>query len=131
MTVRVWIPENVVLAIHEEQITEHGGASGIRDQGLLESALARPQNRAAYEDADLCTLAADYAYGVMKNHPFVDGNKRTGYVLCELFLALNGLELTAADEDCLLRSLDLAAGDMDEVDFADWLRANVQDVEAG
>jgi death-on-curing protein len=118
----VWIDPAVVSAIHDEQIAEHGGAVGVRDQGLLESALARPQNRAAYGEADAHVLAAAYAFGVAKNHPFVDGNKRTALVLCELFLELNGWRNAAGDAETLAAVLDLASGDLDEEGFAAWLR---------
>lgn len=118
----VWIEPDVVLAIHDEQIDEHGGASGVRDQGLLESALARPQNLEAYGGPDVFLLAAAYAFGVAKNHPFVDGNKRTAFVLCELFLDLNGWTLAADDAACLAAMLALAAGELSEDEFAAWLR---------
>jgi death-on-curing protein len=121
-----WIEPAVVLAIHDEQIDEHGGAPGVRDAGLLESALARPQNLAAYGGPDVFLLAAAYAFGVAKNHPFVDGNKRTAFVLCELFPLLNGEELVASDADALAHMLALAAGDIDENEFAAWLRENAQ-----
>lgn len=118
----VWIDPAVVLAIHDEQIAEHGGAPGVRDTGLLESALARPQNLEAYGGPDVFLLAAAYAFGVAKNHPFVDGNKRTALVLCELFLELNGWRNEANDAETLAAMLDLAAGDLDENGFAAWLR---------
>ncbi len=123
-----WISENVVLAIHEEQIDEHGGRLGIRDTGLLDSALARPRNLAAYAPAgepDPAALAAAYAFGVTRNHPFVDGNKRTGFVLLELFLRLNGFELAVDDEQCVTRMLELAAGTLTEQDLAAWVRAHI------
>ncbi|HEY9065646.1 MAG TPA: type II toxin-antitoxin system death-on-curing family toxin [Burkholderiaceae bacterium] len=118
----VWIQTAVVLAVHEEQLAEHGGALGIRDPGLLESALARPRHLAAYGEPDVAALAAAYGYGLARNHPFVDGNKRTAFVAVELFLALNGGELLAEDADCVLTMLALAAGDLDEAAFAEWLR---------
>ena len=118
----VWIDPAVAAAIHDEQIAEHGGAPGVRDPGLLESALARPQNIEAYGAADVFLLAAAYAFGVAKNHPFVDGNKRTALVLCELFLELNGWRNEASDAETLVAVLDLAAGDLDEDGFATWLR---------
>ena len=120
-----WLPRALILAIHDEQLAEHGGGVGIRDEGLLDSALARPQNRFEYdESADLATLAAAYAFGIAKNHPFVDGNKRTAYVAAELLLDLNGMALTASDEECVLTMLRLAAGEADEAAFAEWIRAN-------
>lgn len=121
-----WLSKGLILAIHDEQLAEHGGGAGVRDDGLLESALARPQNRLAYDEAvDLATLAAAYAFGIARNHPFVDGNKRTAFVAAEVFLDLNGMTLTASDEDCVLTMLRLAAGEIEEDAFADWLRANV------
>lgn len=117
-----WIAVEVVLAIHEEQIAEHGGGAGIRDRGLLDSALARPRNAISYGDPDLCDLAAAYAFGIARNHPFIDGNKRTAFVVCELFLALNGLTLIADDADCVLTMVALAAGDLPEDAVAAWLR---------
>lgn len=120
----VWIDPRAILAIHDEQLAEHGGGSGLRDQGLLESALARPINMAAYEDPDAAALAASYAMGLAKNHPFVDGNKRTAFVALELFLALNGRELMAGDVDCVVTMLAVAAGDIDEAELAEWIRQN-------
>jgi death on curing protein len=120
-----WLSKALILAIHDEQLAEHGGGTGVRDGGLLESALARPQNRLAYDaKADLPTLAAAYAFGLARNHPFVDGNKRTAFVAAELFLDLNGMTVTASDQDCVLTMVRLAAGEMEEDDFAGWLRAN-------
>lgn len=122
----MWIEESLVLTIHGEQLAEHGGAEGLRDRGLLESALARPLNRAAYGEPDAAELAAAYGFDVARNHPFVDGNKRTAFVLTELFLVLNGYELVAEDADCLVAMLAVAAGDMDEAAFAGWIRSNVR-----
>lgn len=124
MTEPVWIESAVVLAIHDMQIAEHGGAAGIRDTNLLESALARPQHLWSYEEPDLCGLAAAYGFGVARNHPFVDGNKRTAFVVMELFLALNAVALTASDADSVVKTLELAAGSLSEEDLAAWLRAN-------
>ncbi|MBI5258983.1 MAG: type II toxin-antitoxin system death-on-curing family toxin [Burkholderiales bacterium] len=121
----VWIDPAVVLAVHEEQLAEHGGAAGVRDAGLLESALARPRNLAQCEQPDATALAAAYAYGLARNPPFVDGNKRTAFVAAELFLALNGWCLTASDADCVLTMLGLAASDLDESTFAAWLRDHI------
>ena len=120
----VWIDPRVLLAVHEEQLAEHGGAPGTRDLGLFDSALARPRNLALYGEPDAAALAAAYGCGIARNHPFVDGNKRTAFVAVELFLALNGLELTADDGACVLTMLAVAAGSMDEATFAAWLRTH-------
>ncbi len=120
----VWIEESVVWAIHEAQLAEHGGSAGVRDAGLLASALARPVNLAAYESPDVAACAAAYGYGISRNHPFIDGNKRTAFVCAELFLALNGMELFAEDLACVVTMLAVAAGDLDEAAFASWLREN-------
>ena len=121
----VWINKAVILAVHDEQLAEHGGGTGLRDEGLLDSALARPQNRHGYDrNTDACTLAAAYAFGIARNHPFVDGNKRTAFVAAELFLELNGVTLEAGDGDCVIIMLRLAAGEIDEGEFAAWLRAH-------
>ena len=119
-----WIEESVVWAVHEAQLAEHGGLAGVRDAGLLASALARPINLAAYGDADASALAAAYAFGIARNHPFIDGNKRTAFVCAELFLALNGVALLAEDASCVRIMLTLADGELPEIEFADWLRAN-------
>jgi death-on-curing protein len=120
-----WLSKALILAIHDEQLAEHGGGTGVRDDGLLESALARPKNRLAYDaNADLPTLAAAYALGLARNHPFVDGNKRTAFVAAELFLDLNGMTVTASDENCVLTMVRLAAGEIEETAYADWLRTN-------
>jgi death-on-curing protein len=121
----VWIDPAVILAVHEEQLAEHGGAAGIRDAGMLESALARPRNLAHYGEPDAPALAAAYGFGLARNHPFVDGNKRSAFVAVELFLHLNGLRLDAPDADCVMVMLSLAAGDIDEPTFAAWLRERV------
>ncbi len=130
MNAPVWIPKNVVLALHRRQLAEHGGADGIRDQGMLESALARPEQLFAYGNPppDLCSLSAAYAYGLAKNHPFVDGNKRTAYVVMRLFLLRNGRDLTAPKENRYVAMLALAAGDHTEASFASWLRENSADL---
>lgn len=119
-----WVAAEVLLAVHEEQLAEHGGAAGVRDLGLFESALARPQNQAAYGNPDAADLAAAYGVGLAKNHPFIDGNKRTAFVAVELFLALNGHDLVADDADCVLTMLSVAAGSLDEPGFAAWLRTH-------
>ena len=118
----VWIDPAVILAVHEEQLAEHGGAASIRDTGMLESALARPRNLAHYGEPDASALAAAYGFGLARNHPFVDGNKRSAFVAVELFLHLNGLCLDAPDADCVMVMLSLAAGEIDEPTFAAWLR---------
>ena len=118
----VWIDEAVVHAVHEEQLAEHGGSAGLRDQGLLESALARPQHLESYGDPDIAACAAAYGYGLSRNHPFVDGNKRTAFVAVELFLFLNGHVLEAPDVDCVLTMLRVAEGSISEEDFAAWIR---------
>ena len=120
-----WLSADVLRAVHEEQLAEHGGASGTRDDGLFESALTRPQNLFAYGDPDVADLAAAYGFGIARNHPFIDGNKRTAFVAVELFLALNGHRLSASDEDCLLTMLTLAPGSLDEAPFAQWLREHL------
>ena len=128
MTVQepIWIGADLAEAIHERQIAEHGGGAGVRDQGLLESALARPRQLFAYgaEDTDLPALAAAYAFGLARNHPFVDGNKRTAAVACELFLVLNGFRLLADNASLYPIFVGLAAGEISEPELADWLRAN-------
>ena len=113
-----WLARNVVLAIHDEQLAEHGGRPGIRDAGLLDSALARPVNRAAYADSTVFDLAAAYAFGIVRNHPFVDGNKRVAFLAAALFLAEHDLEVTASDEAVVTAVLSLAEGSMDEKSFA-------------
>lgn len=121
-----WIDKDLTLAYHTLQITEHGGTHGVRDVGLLESALARPLNIHAYEpDADLAALAAAYAFGIVKNHPFLDGNKRTGYVVMEAFIYLNGAALKAEGTDKYLTFIALADGSMSEDELAAWLRARL------
>lgn len=119
-----WLAIDRVVAIHQRQIAEHGGGDGVRDIGLLESALARAQNILAYvPDADIARLAAAYAFGIVKNHPFDDGNRRTGYVVMETFLIKNGFELRATPADKYLTFIRLAEGSLTEDEFAEWLRA--------
>ena len=120
-----WIDPRVVHLFHQRQLAEHGGIEGIRDEGLLESALARPQQLWCYGNPppDLCALAASYAHGLAKNHPFLDGNKRTAAIACELFLILNGIAFTVGEEEKYPHYLALAAGDHDEDSFATWLRS--------
>jgi death on curing protein len=117
-----WITDAAVFAIHDQQIAEHGGLAGVRDQSLLLSALARPRNLAAYGDPDLADLAAAYAVGIARNHAFLDGNKRTGWVVAEAFLLKNGYELIASDHDGVITMLAVADGSLPEPDFAAWLR---------
>jgi death on curing protein len=124
MNRRVWITEAVVHAVHEDQLAEHGGPIGMRDAGLLVSAIARPWQRVAYGAPDHADLAASYAFGIARSHPFVDGNKRTAFVCIELFLQLNGYALTADDTDCVVQMLALAAGELSESDLARWIRTN-------
>ena len=124
MTEIVWIDLPEVLAIHARQLDEHGGASGLRDLDLLESALARPRQRHTYGDPDVFDRAAAYTAAIINNHPFVDGNKRTGFVVGILFLELNGPTFTASEADATQAVLDLAAGETSEDQFATWLRAN-------
>lgn len=124
----VWLEKALVLAIHDRQLAEHGGSAGVRDEGLLESALARPQQSHAYGNPapDLADLAAALAYGLARNHPFVDGNKRTAHVAYRTFLALNGAELVATDEEKYVAMLALAEGGLAERDFAAWLRERLR-----
>jgi death-on-curing protein len=122
----VWLGEDAILAIHDEQIAEHGGAAALRDEGLLRSALARPLNLVAYGKPDVAALAAAYGYGIALNHPFVDGNKRVALVAMETFLSLNGWQLSASDEDCVLMILRLADGALAEEALAEWLRNHLE-----
>ncbi len=122
----VWIASNVLYAVHDEQLAEHGGLVGLRDANALESAIARAQQLAHYGSPDVADLAAAYGFGIARNHPFSDGNKRTAFVAVELFLALNGHDLTADDADCILTMLRLAAGDTEEAAFAQWIRQHLE-----
>ena len=119
-----WLVEGVVIAMHGEQVSEHGGSLGIRDPGLLSSALARPQNQAAYGEPSVFELAAAYAFGILRNHPFVDGNKRTGFLAAYVYLDLNGWELIASEVEAVAAVLALATNEVDEAGFASWLKAN-------
>ena len=122
-----WLRRDVLLAAHAQCVVEHGGPPGIRDDGLLDSALARPRNILAYlPDADLCTLAAAYSVGLAKNHPFVDGNKRVAFIAAALFLELNGHVLNAPEGEVVVATVDLAAGTLDEDGFARWLRDRIE-----
>ena len=122
----VWLSRQFILAIHDEQLAEHGGAIGVRDEGLLESALARPLNRAGYGEPDVAELAALYAIAIARNHPFVDGNKRTAFAALFTFLALNGMVFEPPEVDAAMAVLRLAAGDMDDDEFTAWGRANTE-----
>jgi death-on-curing protein len=119
----IWITRELAVAIHQRQLAEHGGANGVRDEGMLDSALGRPRHLFAYADPtpSIPTLAASYAFGIAKNHAFIDGNKRTAHVVYRVFLALNGYEITATQEARYAAMLRLAAGDTSEEDFAAWL----------
>ena len=121
----IWVTLEVAEAAHAEQLAEHGGGDGVRDPGLLASAMARPQNLATYGAPDAAALAAAYAYGIARNHPFVDGNKRTAAVVSETFLALNGHRLAASDAEVVVAFVALAAGDLAEDELADWFRQHL------
>jgi len=121
-----WISAETAKAIHLEQLAEHGGGEGVRDEGLLLSAMARPVNLAAYGDPDGAELAAAYAFGISRNHPFVDGNKRTAWVVARLFLAKNSLIFEFREADATVRMLALAAGETGEEEFAMWVRAQLR-----
>lgn len=129
----VWITRALALAIHERQLAEHGGGAGVRDESLLESALARPLQLHSYGDPppDLADLAASLAFGLARNHPFVDGNERTAHVCYRVFLALNDVELSAGDEEKYVQMLALAEGSLREADFAAWLRPRLQAMQRG
>jgi death on curing protein len=118
-----WLPLGVVLAIQADQISKHGGATGLRDRGLLESALERPRNRFYYDlEGDLADLAASYGFGIARNHPFVDGNKRIAFQAMYVFLGLNGLKIESSEEEVVALVLSLARGEVDEPQLASWLR---------
>jgi len=119
-----WLKETVILAVHDEQLAEHGGRQDIRDMGLISSALLPGQHLAADENPSVFDLAAAYAFGIIKNHPFVDGNKRTGFLAAYIFLALNGWELMASEVDAVTVVLALAEGKIEEALFSEWLKAN-------
>jgi death-on-curing protein len=119
-----WLPLPIVLAIHDEQLVEHGGSAGVRDIALLESALDRPVNKSNYKNAELPELAAAYAYGIARNHPFVDGNKRTALLTMYTFLGVNGVNFIVAEADAAAMILSLAAGEVSEESLARWIRDN-------
>lgn len=125
MTDWIWVAASVAMAAHREQLTEHGGGQGVRDEGLLESAMARPADLAVYAAPDAAALAAAYAFGMARNHPFVDGNKRTAAVVSEAFVVLNGLQLDASDAEIVVAFLALAAGELAEDELADWFRSRI------
>jgi death-on-curing protein len=120
--VTVWLSRQLILAIHDEQLAEHGGSTGLRDAGLLDSALARPLNRVGYADPDIAELAAVYALAITQNHPFVDGNKRTAFVALELFLRLNGCLFSVGDAEAVVMMLAMAAGELPDDEFIAWVR---------
>ncbi len=119
-----WVASKVLIAVHDEQLAEHGGLIGLRDGNALASAVARAQQLASYGAPDFAELAASYGFGIARNHPFSDGNKRTAFVAVELFLLLNGFELTAGDGDCVLTIVALADGTLQESEFAVWVRGH-------
>lgn len=120
-----WIDRRLLVLLHDESLAQHGGAAGLRDAGMLESALARPLNLAAYGEPDVAELATAYAYGLAKNHPFVDGNKRAAFLSVGLLLGLNGWRLTATQAEATVAMFGLAAGEIDEPTFAAWLRVRI------
>lgn len=122
----LWVTRDVVLATHEELLARYGGLSGLRDEGLLDSALNRPQHLFAYGAPDLFNLAACYAVGIVKNHPFLDGNKRSGFMTAYTFLGANGFDFAAPEEEVVLQTLALAAGEIREKDCAAWLKASCE-----
>jgi death-on-curing protein len=123
MTEPIWLDPRAVLIFHDEALAAHGGASGLRNAGILDSGLARARNAFAYGETDLCALAALYAAGVVTNHPFIDGNKRTGFLCCVVFLELNGMRFDAPESEVISMTLALASGEADVEAYAAWLRA--------
>ncbi len=120
----IWLNRADCLAIHELMLSQHGGLAGVRDEGLLESALSKPRNLFAYGSPTLPEMAASYAAGIILNHPFVDGNKRTGFMLAATFLELNGMNLAATEESVVEMTLALASGSMKQAAYAEWLKKN-------
>ncbi len=123
-----WISKQVALALHDKLLSRFGGSDGVRDEGLLESALARPQQLFHYEQSNLYAMAASYAFGIVKNHPFIDGNKRTGFMSAYTFLAANGHRLIATEEDALRQTVGLAASAISEQQYAKWLSNSCQEI---
>ena len=128
MTQPVWLDQRSVLALHAELIREYGGLTGVRDEGLLESAMARPQNLVAYGDPTLAEMAAAYTFGIARNHPFIDGNKRVALAAADVFLQLNGHEINAAEVEAVAVIRDLAAGELGEDELAAWIEENMERV---
>ncbi|CAM5329601.1 hypothetical protein AFEL58S_00906 [Afipia felis] len=124
MTEPLWLTRQIVEAIHDEQLAIHGGAGGLRDEGMLESALERPHNKWNYEQADIAELAAAYAFGLARNHPFIDGNKRTAFLALYTFLGLNGIDFEVTEADAAAIILALAAGEVGEEGLTRWIRDN-------
>jgi death-on-curing protein len=124
MTEPFWLTRQIIVAIHDEQLTIHGGGSGLRDQGMLESALDRPKNKWSYEQAELAELAAAYAFGIARNHQFIDGNKRTSLLALYTFLGVNGIDFVVPEAEAAAMILALAAGEVDEAGLTRWIRDN-------
>lgn len=124
MSEPVWLTRRIIIAIHDEQLAIHGGASGLRDDGMLESELDRPKNKWSYKNADLAELAAAYAYGIVRNHPFIDGNKRTSLLALYTFLGVNGVDFVVPEADAAAIILALAAGEVSEQSLTRWIRDN-------
>ncbi|QYU69502.1 type II toxin-antitoxin system death-on-curing family toxin [Leptolyngbya sp. 15MV] len=125
----VWLEADLAFAIHDRQLAEHGGAAGVRDAGALESALARPVNQWAYGEDDRCALAAAYAFGLARNHPFADGNKRTAWIMARLFLRLNDITIAYDAAEAIQTVLELAAGELGEDELADWFRQHLASID--
>ncbi len=121
----VWLDAGLALAIHDRQLAEHGGGVGVRDHGMLESALGRPVNQWHYGEDDRCALAAAYAFGIARNHPFIDGNKRTAWVVARLFLRINDVQIAFDPQDAIQTVLALAAGELSEEELADWFKTHM------
>jgi death-on-curing protein len=126
MKTPVWVLRETVLTLHEQSLAEFGGAAGIRDEGLLDSALSKPENLFTYGKRGICDLAASYGFGLVKNHPFIDGNKRVGFIVAVVFLELNGYRFQSTEAEAAVRTLALAAGELSEAQFAAWLKANAR-----
>lgn len=131
MTAPVWLLRSVVDAVHDAQLAEHGGAAGLRDEGALDSALARPANLHAYGESDIFRLATAYAFAIVRNHPFVDGNKRTAFLAAYVFLRINGYVLEVDEASAAAAVLALAAAESSEEEFSEWLRANCRAANDG